>query len=185
MDVFGDSAYGTGELRAALGAAGHTAVIKPKPLPAVVKGGFTVDDFTVNAAAGTATCPAGVTRPVSPTRVVTFGAACHHCPLRQRCTTSTTGRKLVLHPHDRLLRRARRDWAEDPSLREAYNTYRPNVERVIAQIATRGGRRLKLRYIGTAKNDFWLHLRAASLNLRRLLSLGLTRQDAAWALTAA
>jgi len=90
VDVFGDSAYGTGELRAALGAAGHTAVIKPKPLPAAVEGGFTVDDFTVDATAGTATCPAGVTRPVSPTRVVTFGAACHDCPLRERCTTSKT-----------------------------------------------------------------------------------------------
>ena len=30
--VYGDSAYGTGDLRAALGDAGHTAVIKPKPL---------------------------------------------------------------------------------------------------------------------------------------------------------
>src|SRR5207253_10707258 len=35
-EIYGDSAYGTGDLRAALGRAGHTAVIKPKPLkPAV------------------------------------------------------------------------------------------------------------------------------------------------------
>ena len=43
--------------------AGHTAVIKPKPLKPAVEGGFTLDDFTVDENAGTVTCPAGVTRP--------------------------------------------------------------------------------------------------------------------------
>jgi hypothetical protein len=56
---YGDSAYGTGELRAAIGQAGHTAVIKPGPLKPAVDGGFTTDDFTVDEKAGTATCPAG------------------------------------------------------------------------------------------------------------------------------
>ena len=42
------SAYGTGELRDAIGRAGHRAVIKPKPLQPAVPGGFTVDDFTVD-----------------------------------------------------------------------------------------------------------------------------------------
>lgn len=37
----GDSAYGTGELRAALAARGHLAVIKPKPVKPPVPGGFT------------------------------------------------------------------------------------------------------------------------------------------------
>jgi hypothetical protein len=32
-------------------------VLKPKPLQAAVAGGFTVDDFTVDEAAGTVTCP--------------------------------------------------------------------------------------------------------------------------------
>ena len=40
---YGDSAYGTGDLRGAIGDAGHAAVIKPKPLQAPVEGGFTVD----------------------------------------------------------------------------------------------------------------------------------------------
>jgi hypothetical protein len=56
---YGDSAYGTGELREAIGNAGHQAVIKPKPLKPAVEGGFTTDDFTVDAAARTVTCPAG------------------------------------------------------------------------------------------------------------------------------
>ncbi len=40
---YGDSAYGTGDLRDAIGTAGHRAVIKPGPLQSAVPGGFTVD----------------------------------------------------------------------------------------------------------------------------------------------
>ena len=43
-----------------------------------------------------------------------------------------------------------------PALREDYRKYRPNIERVISQVASRGGRRLKLRYLGTARNNAWL-----------------------------
>ena len=145
-------------------------------------GGFTVDDFTVDDRAGTVTCPNAITRPVSATGVATFGALCRACPLRQRCTTSTTGRKTVLHDHDDLLRQARRDWAQDPGLREGYRRHRPNVERVISQLASRGGRRLKLRYLGTANNNAWLKRRTAALNLRNLIGRGLTRRDGTWAL---
>jgi Transposase DDE domain/Transposase domain (DUF772) len=182
LEWYGDSAYGTGDLREAIGKAGHAAVLKPKPLQAAVAGGFTVDDFTVDPRAGTVTCPNAVTRPISATGVATFGAACRACPLRQQCTTSRTGRKLVLHPHDALLRQARRDWAEHPRLREAYRQHRPNVERVISQLASRGGRRLKLRYLGTANNNAWLKRRTAVLNLRNLIGRGLTRRDGTWAL---
>jgi hypothetical protein len=59
---------------------------------------------------------------------------------------------------------------------------RPNVERVVSQIASRGGRRLKLRYRGTAKNHAWLTRRTAGLNLRNLLGRGLTRTAGAWVL---
>ena len=97
-------------------------------------------------------------RPASPGRIstrrnVTFGAACRGCPLRARCTTNKTGRALILHEHDALLRAARPDWAAQPGLREDYKKYRPSIERVISQIASRGGRRLKLRYLGTARNN--------------------------------
>ena len=88
FEVLGDSAYGTGDARAALDEAGHTAVIKPMPLRPAVAGGFTLDDFTVDETAGTVTCPNGVTRPITAARTVTFGVACRDCPLRQRCTTA-------------------------------------------------------------------------------------------------
>jgi hypothetical protein len=114
-----DSAYGTGELRQAIADAGDTAVIKPKTLrpPAAGPGGFTIDDFTPDEDAGTVTCPAGVRR------IVTFGAACRGCPLRSQCTTNKAGRSLVLHPHDRLLRAARRDWAASKDLRKDYRSW--------------------------------------------------------------
>ena len=107
---YGDSAYGTGDLRGAIDQAGHHAVIKPKPLQAPVKGGFTVDDFTVSEEQGTVTvtCPAGHTVTLSRTRIATFGVLCRDCPLRARCTTCKTGRKFVLHPRDDLLRADKR-----------------------------------------------------------------------------
>jgi hypothetical protein len=179
---YGDSAYGTGGLRAAIAGAGHQAVIKPKPVQPAVEGGFTIDDFTVNAAAGTVTCPAGITRQVTAKNAVIFGAACRACPLRAKCTTAKDGRTMHLHEHDSLLRAARAGWAAGPGLREDYMTRRPNVERAIAQVATWRGRRLKLRYRGETGNHAWLKRRTAALNLRNLLGRGLTRRDGAWIL---
>src|SRR3954449_6306873 len=178
IEVLGDSAYGTGEALAALAAAGHAVVIKPWPLRPVVPGGFTLDDFTVDEAAGTATCPNGITRHITRTRHVVFGAACRGCQLRARCTTADRGRYLSLHPHD-ALQRAHRARACDPGFQADYRRHRPMVERSIAWL-TRGNRRVPHR--GVIKNDAWLHLRVAAINLRRLLTLGLTGTDGHWAL---
>jgi hypothetical protein len=181
---YGDSAYGTGDLRGAVDDAGHEAVIKPKPLQTAVEGGFTVDDFTVDEDNQTVTCPNGNSRPISATRVATFGALCRDCPLRELCTTSKTGRKIVLHDRDDLLRKARQAWKNNPELRERYRRHRPNVERVVSQVASRGGRRLKLRYRGTDRNNAWLKRRTAALNLRNLISRGLDFAGG-WLLTTA
>ncbi len=178
VEVLGDSAYGTGDALAALDKAGHTPVIKPWPLRPAVAGGFTLDDFAVDEAAGTTTCPNGVTRPISRTRQVTFGAACRSCPLRARCTSATDGRTLRLHQHD-ALQRAHRARATDPQFQATYRRHRPMVERSLAWL-TRGHRRVPYR--GAAKNDAWLHLRAAAIDLRRLLALGLTGTNGHWAL---
>jgi len=178
---YGDSAYGTGELRAAIAAAGDTAVIKPKtPRPPVIAGGFTSDDFTIDHQARTATCPARITRPITASGRVYFGVACRTCPLRARCTPSATGRTLALTPHDQLLRQARADWNADKALRKDYKATRPHVERTVAQVATSRGRRLKLRYRGTAKNKAWLKTRTAAVNLTTLLRHGLTRASGTW-----
>ena len=180
LEVYGDSAYGSGEARAAYRDAGHDTVIKPGPLRPAVPGGFTADDFTVNVELGTVTCPAGQVRPMSPARTVTFGAACAACPLRERCTTAKDGRSMTIHKHDGLLRAARAQ-ARTEQFRQAYPT-RASIERTIAWIATQNGRRVRLRYIGTAKNDAWLHTRCAGLNLRTLLKAGLARSGGTWVL---
>jgi IS5 family transposase len=179
LEVLGDSAYGSGEARAILDEAGHTAVIKPGPLRPAVPGGFTLDDFTIDEDAGVTTCPAGQSRPITAGRTVTFGALCRGCPLRDRCTTSRAGRTLRVHEHEALLRAARRQ-AQTQEFDEIYRGKRPMVERTLAWVVRNGGRRL--RYRGVAKNDLWLHHRTAALNLRRALVLGLTRQTGSWAI---
>ncbi len=144
VQVLADSAYGSGAARAALAAAGHTAVIKPAPLRPPVPGGFTIDDFTLDAAGRTVTCPNGLTRPLTATRSVTFGAGCRGCPLRPRCTTAKDGRTLHLHEHEVLLRAARRQ-AETEPFQAAYRQHRPMVERSIAWLTAKGNRRLRYR----------------------------------------
>ena len=180
LEVYGDSAYGTGAARAAYRAGGHDTVIKPKPLRPAVPGGFTLDDFTIDEQGGTVTCPGGHTRAMTPKRTVTFGALCAGCPLRDRCTTARDGRSMSIHEHEHLLRAARAQ-ARTPEFARDYPT-RSRVERIIAWVATQRGRRVKLRYHGVDKNHAWLGNRAAAINLRTLVTAGLNRRDGAWAL---
>jgi hypothetical protein len=186
LTVLGDAAYGTGELRRHLRDAGHAAVIKPPPLQPTVPGGFTTDDFAVDDQAGTAACPAGHTvklgRPhADGTRLAQFKALCAGCPLRQRCTASKTGRVLSVHPQRALLAAARRD-AASSTWKDEYRRWRPPVERAIAWLVARGSR--PVPYRGITSNNGWLANRAAALNLRRLVNLGLTRtSEGTWALT--
>ncbi len=180
MTVLADSAYGSGEFRAELGGRGHTDRVKPAPSrESIPGGGLTVDDFTVDHAAGTATCPNGVTRKISRSRLAKFKTACTGCPLRPRCTRSSAGKTLVIRPHDALQRAARKA-ATDPVWLAEYRQHRPMVERSIAWLV--GGTNRRVRYRGVTKNNHWLHHRAAAINLRRLSSLGLGHDGTAWAL---
>lgn len=83
VDVLGDSAYGSGKLRAKLNALGHGATIKAIPLRSAVPGGFTIDDFTLDTEASTVTCPAGNTVVLTRKLNATFGKLCNGCPLRE------------------------------------------------------------------------------------------------------
>jgi hypothetical protein len=185
LTVLGDTAYGTGGLRERLQADGHLAVIKPPPLRQAIPGGFTIDDFTIGDQAATVTCPAGHITALGRlqaggSRQAQFKTACRGCPLRERCTTSTTGRTLTVHPQHVLLAAARRA-AADPAWQDEYRQWRPPAERAIAWLVAHGNRRVPYR--GILKNNSWLHHRAAALNLRRLVNLGLARtSDGNWAL---
>jgi IS5 family transposase len=179
VEVLGDSAYGSGPMLAAITDAGHVPLVKPMPLRAAVPGGFTIDDFTIDEDEHTVTCPAGHARPVTAKRNVIFGVNCRGCPLAARCTSSTAGRTLTLTAHDRLLRE-HRTRAGTPQFQQPYRQHRPMVERTIAWM-TRGARRVPYR--GVAKNNAWWTTRAAAINLKRLLNLGLSVHNDAWALT--
>jgi IS5 family transposase len=176
--VLGDSAYGTGEARAELDAAGHVAVIKPFPLRTPVPGGFTSDDFTIDFDARTVTCPATHTVAIRPSGGASFQRHCRACPLADKCTTAKNGRKLTISVHEQLQRTARA-LARDPDWQAEYRQHRPMVERSIAWL-TCGNR--KVRYRGVVKNDHWLHHRAAALNLRRMITLGLQHTGTTWAI---
>jgi hypothetical protein len=55
------------------------------------------------------------------------------------------------------------------------------VERSIAWLVGVRGRCRHVPYRGVAANNWWLHTRAAALNLRRLLKLGLaTAANGTW-----
>jgi IS5 family transposase len=170
LEVLADSAYVSGEVRAALEQAEHHAVIKPIPLHRAVPAGFTTDDFTIDTAAGTVTCPQGLTVPIAASGGARFGPRCRGCPVRERCTRSKQGRVVQVHPHHDLLLAARRQ-AESEGFKVTYRRHRPMVERSISWLVARGHRRV--RYRGIVRNESGLSLRVAALNLRRLINLGL------------
>jgi IS5 family transposase len=179
IEVLADSAYGSGPFRAHLAEHGHTATIKPIPLTAKVPGGFTIDDFTIDTTAATVTCPNGFTVAINRTGSAVFGARCHRCPLRSRCTTAVRGKQVKINKHHDLLAAARAH-ALTPAFTEPYRQHRPMVERSIAWLIRRGGR--KVRYRGIARNRIALAHRCAAINLRRLLNLGL-HWDNHWTFT--
>jgi hypothetical protein len=118
LEVLGDSAYGGGPTRSALRAAGHLQTIKPIGSRAAVPGGFTKDDFVIDLAAQTVTCPAGHTVPVMAKGQAAFKQRCASCPLHARCTTATGGRTVQIYPWEAELQAARRQ-AADPLFQPA------------------------------------------------------------------
>jgi IS5 family transposase len=182
LTVLADSAYGSGPVRANLQEAGHTALIKPIPLrrnPRLGDDQYMRDDFMIDYDECTVTCPNGATVAINAAGQARFGVRCRDCPMRSRCTTATRGRDFIVSDHDHLLARARTQWRESDDVAD-YRQYRPMVERSIAWIVTNGHRRV--RYRGVERNRIALSVRAAVLNLRRLVNLGLDWQPDGWAL---
>lgn len=185
LQVLGDSAYGTGQARADLADANHDAVIKPWPLSPNHRLGddqFNRDDFTIDYDNRTVTCPSSHTVPISKSGAASFGPRCDGCPVRDRCTASKTGKTFRVGEHDQLLAQARSDWRDSISA-DDYRQHRPMVERSIAWLVANGHRRV--RYRGVAANQIGLTHRAAAINLRRLINLGLRHNGHTWDLQAA
>jgi hypothetical protein len=110
LAVYGDAAYGAGELLAELEAADVEIMCKVQPANAP-GGRFTKDAFAINLAAGTVTCPGEHTTRISPAKAgggtASFGSVCSGCPLAAQCTSSAAGRTIKIGPYEAQLARAR------------------------------------------------------------------------------
>ena len=172
--VYGDAAYGTGELQSRLAGAGIDSKCKTQP-PVGKNGLFAKDRFKIDLETDTVTCPAGATVKIGRLRdgagVAKFGEGCSTCPLKDQCTTSGLGRKVRVGVNEATLARARAEQT-DPKWRADYRATRPKVERKLGHLMRRqhGGRRARVRGRLRVAADF--SLLSAAANLARLATLG-------------
>jgi hypothetical protein len=185
--VYGDAAYGKGELLEELHGSGIEAKVKVQP-PVNSGGRFTKDAFGINLEEQTVTCPNGVTAPIARDArgegAARFGQACASCPLAAQCTTAAGGRTITVSRHEERLAHARADSA-DPGWQAEYRATRPKIERKIAHLMRRrhGGRRARMRGREKIAADF--SLLAAAVNLARFGMLGIVSTGSGnWAVAA-
>ena len=177
--AYGDSAYGTGPLLERLHAASIDPFVKVQA-PVAPRGHFTKDQFQIDLAAGTVTCPAkrtvAIVYSADPHNrhhgQASFGPACASCPLGGQCTSAAAGRTITITAYEAELTAARTRQA-DPVRAADYRATRPKVERKLAHLVRRrhGGRRVRVRGLVKVAADF--NLGAAAVNLARLGVLGL------------
>jgi DDE family transposase/transposase-like protein DUF772 len=125
-------------------------------------GRYAKDQFSLDFETGQLTCPAGVAMTFEPGKTVHFPkGTCAACPLRARCTTSSNGRSVSIHPDEALLAELRRR-QQSPGGRAKLRE-RVAVEHALAHVGHWQGRRA--RYLGTRKNLFDLRRVAVVHNL--------------------
>ncbi len=174
-EMLGDTAYGDGDTRVAVEAAG--AKVTAKTQPSSPTGKFAKTDFAIDPAVPSATCPAGQTttttgvgRDHKGRRVVVLKFAnetCDVCPLRSRCTSSAHGRWITLNFHEARLQAARAE-QERPSTRRKLRR-RSLVERKLAELKIHGLG--QARYRGQRKVLLQVRLTAALVNVKKLFNL--------------
>ena len=184
--VYGDNAYGTGPFHDRLERAGIESKCKSQQ-PANTGGRFSKNEFDIDLEQDTVTCPAGNTAPIrhasNGAGIARFGRACAGCPLREQCTTSGSGRSIMIGLYERQLAAARAR-QRDPSWVADYRGTRPKVERKIGHLMRRrhGGRRARVRGRTKVAADF--ALLAAAVNLARLGMLAVAHTPGrGWATT--
>lgn len=184
-EVYGDASYGTTDIVEQLENADVQANVKvQEPVPPK-KGFFSKSDFQVDLDQQTVRCPRGILIQIRPsnakrfTGVAEFAEHCAACPLRDRCTTSKSGRTMRISPNERTLQRNRAR-QRDPHWKAKYRATRPKVERKIAHLMQRrhGGRCARVRGCQRVRADFALLCAAA--NLKRLAVLKVHHNGANW-----
>jgi hypothetical protein len=175
-ETIGDCAYGDGATRQAFADAGRTLVAKVPDRPQT--GYFATDDFTIDLATMTCTCPAGQEcRTVTPKggrtdragnplplRAFHFDSAvCDACPLRAHCVKAKpgTGRTVTIHPQEGLLQEARA--LQKSAAFAPYRAKRQVAEHRLARLMQLGMR--QARYCGRLKTLFQLLMAATVANL--------------------
>ena len=181
VEVYGDASYGTAENLKHLEDHGAIPNVKVQP-PAAPSGGmFSQDAFAIDTDQGTVRCPQGVLvqlrRNKEGRALAEFGPHCPACPLRSKCTTSSAGRTISVHPEHKRLRRAR-ERQRDAAWKRDYRATRPKVERKLAHLMRRrhGGRRARMRGRERVAQDFLML--CAAVNLQRLAQFQLRSVDA-------
>ena len=179
-EAMGDAAYGDGGTRQAFADAGRQLVAKVPGRPN--RSHFPKNDFHLDLAAGSCTCPAGqVTRTIVPAgkrtdrtgrvhRLQAFqfdGAECRACPLRSQCIAAKgrPGRRVQIHPQEALLQQARA--LQQSADYDEYRARRVVVEHRLARLVQLGIR--QARYFGRVKTRFQLYLAATVANLTLVL----------------
>jgi hypothetical protein len=169
VEVYGDAAYGTGQLLAEL--EGRAIPYLKVQDPVAPNGIFPKDRFEVDLESHTVRCPAGHSASIRPRNdrggVASFGTNCLTCPLRVQCTTSESGRNISINAQERLLA-AERARQKSPEWKRGYRATRPKVERKLAHLMRRrhGGRRARVRGRRRVAHDF--ALLAAATNFARI-----------------
>ena len=175
-EAMGDAAYGDGGTRQAFADAGRRLVAKVPGRPD--RKHFPKNDFHLDLAAGSCTCPAGqVTHAIVPAgkrtdrtgrvyRLQAFqfdGAVCGVCPLRPQCIAAQgrKGRRVLIHPQEALLQQARA--LQQSADYDEYRARRVVVEHRLARLVQLGIR--QARYFGRVKTTFQLYLAATVANL--------------------
>ena len=176
QEAMGDAAYGDGGTRQAFADAGRKLVARLPGRPDRQR--FPKDDFVIDLAAGSCTCPAGqVTHNIVPAgrrtdaagrvhrlRAFQFdGSECMTCPLRSQCISAKgrKGRWVLIHPQEALLQEARA--LQQSAGYDEYRARRVVVEHRLARLVHLGIR--QSRYFGRVKTRFQLYLAATVANL--------------------
>ena len=165
FEVYGDSAYADGATLDEQTAHGHD--IRTKVPPVRNANGYSKDQFTIDLAAGTVTCPA-----ITPWPSARAGAT---------GSSARRGRVISIHPHEPALQHAKAR-QKDPAWQQDYRAYRPVVERKISHFTRRpwGGRQARCRGHKRILTD--ILTRASAINLARLATLGLHHGPTGWAI---
>jgi len=124
--------------------------------------------FVLDWEQGLIRCPNGISLPFEQGKTIRFPKKdCQSCPLKQKCTTSKTGRSVSIHPDEPLLQELRQRQLTSRGRKELRQ--RVTVEHSLAHLSRWQGR--QARYKGLRPNLFDLRRVAVVHNLHVLMRL--------------